>query len=185
MDNAQRPQRELRGLRVRTRVPSAGSPEVTVVIPTRNRAGFLPTCLNAVLDQRDIELEVIVVDDASTDDTRAVLQHLQTDQRARVISLGTRGGVAAARNAGIAEARGEWLAFLDDDDIWAPWKLSRQLSAARAVDADFAYGSAVVIDGEHNVLSVTRRRPSRIFETPCSSATSSRAAARMSSLRLG
>ena len=63
-----------------------------------------------------------------------MLEQLQTDERVRVIGLGSRGGVAAARNAGIAEARGEWLAFLDDDDIWAPWKLSRQLSAARALD---------------------------------------------------
>jgi glycosyltransferase involved in cell wall biosynthesis len=155
MENACRSQLELRGLRVRTMVPSPGTPEVTVVIPTRNRAGFLPTCLKAVLEQENVALEVIVVDDASTDDTRAVLEQLQTDERVRVIGLASRGGVAAARNAGIAEARGEWLAFLDDDDIWAPWKLSRQLGAARALDADFAYGSAVVIDRDHNVVSVS------------------------------
>jgi glycosyltransferase involved in cell wall biosynthesis len=159
VENARRSQRELRGLRVRTIPPPAGIPEVTVVIPTRNRAGFLPNCLRAVLDQREVELEVIVVDDASTDDTRCVLEQLQTDERVRVIGLGNRHGVAAARNRGIAEARGEWLAFLDDDDIWAPWKLSRQLSVARALDAEFAYGSAVVVDADHNVLSVSPAPP--------------------------
>lgn len=74
------------------------------------------------------ELEVVVVDDASTDDTPAVLRGLAArDQRVRPVSLPSAAGAAAARNAGIEATTGSWIAFLDDDDEWLPHKLARQL----------------------------------------------------------
>jgi glycosyltransferase involved in cell wall biosynthesis len=126
-------------------------PEVTVVIPTRNRSRLLPIAVSAALAQEEVEVEVIVVDDASTDDTPKVLAEL-ADERLRVVRLRERHGVASARNIGIAEARAGWLAFLDDDDIWAPRKLRWQLDAAHGHDDAFVYGAAVMIDENHAIL---------------------------------
>jgi glycosyltransferase involved in cell wall biosynthesis len=91
-----------------------------------------------------VEVEVVVVDDGSADGTRAWLDG-HTDDRVRSRTNAQSQGVAEARNSAIAAARGEWLAFLDDDDFWAPQYLSSQLQAARAADADLAAASAVVV----------------------------------------
>jgi glycosyltransferase involved in cell wall biosynthesis len=118
--------------------------DVSVVVPTRNRSRLLGTTIRSVLWQRDVDLEVIVVDEASTDDTPAVLSAL-ADTRVRIVRHDTPHGVSTARNRGAAEARGEWVAFLDDDDLWAPGKLASQLHAARAAGHDWAYTGCVNI----------------------------------------
>jgi len=105
----------------------------------------LSVTLASALAQEGVDHEVVVVDDGSGDETAARLAYLG-DRRVRVVPNEGPRGVAAARNRGLAEARGEWVAFLDDDDLWAPVKLRGQLSAARAADADFAYAAAVVVD---------------------------------------
>ena len=128
------------------------SPQVTVVIPTRNRPTVLPTAVSAALRQDDVELEVVVVDDASQD-AGAVLAAV-SDDRVRVVRHAKRRGVAAARNAGIASARGEWVAFLDDDDVWSPRKLRTQLDEAAAREAGFAYAAAVLLDERKAAMAV-------------------------------
>jgi glycosyltransferase involved in cell wall biosynthesis len=115
--------------------------QVSVVIPTRNRGCLLATTLGAALAQRDVDLEVIVVDDGSTDPLPDIL-----DARVTVIRHEHREGVGAARNRGIASSNGDWVALLDDDDLWAPFKLALQLEAARAGACDWAYGGEVVVD---------------------------------------
>jgi glycosyltransferase involved in cell wall biosynthesis len=132
--------------------------DVSVIVPTRNRSALLAMTLRSVLRQRDVDLEVIVVDEASTDDTPAMLAALG-DARVRVIRHETPHGVSSARNRGAADARGEWLAFLDDDDLWAPDKLGRQLYAALANGCDWVYTGAVVIDTEHRIVRVQRPLP--------------------------
>ena len=123
-------------------------PEVTVVIPTLNRWHLLSTgALRSALDQEDVDVEVVVVDDGSTDETPAGLAALD-DERVRVVRHEQPGGLARARNAGIAAARTDWVAFLDDDDLWAPWKLRRQLDAAAAEDATFVYSPALYVTGD-------------------------------------
>jgi hypothetical protein len=124
---------------------SPESPEVTVVIPTRDGWDLLQATLTSALEQEEVELEVVVVDDGSQDETPAGLA-AWSDPRLRVCRLEVSGGVAAARNHGIAQARGEWLAFLDHDDLWAPRKLREQLDQARQARADFVYSAAVFID---------------------------------------
>lgn len=125
-----------------------GAPEVSVVIPTRNRWPILSQTLAIVLGQEDVKLEVVVVDDASTDETPARLAEIE-DLRLRVLRNDPNRGVAGARNRGVREAAAEWVAFLDDDDLWAPRKLRTQLDAlARDGEAVFAYGAAVVLDEE-------------------------------------
>jgi glycosyltransferase involved in cell wall biosynthesis len=120
-------------------------PDVTVVIPTRNRWTLLASAaLPAAFGQEDVSLEVVVVDDGSTDETPQRLAGL-TDPRLHVVRHAESRGVASARNAGIAAARGTWLAFLDDDDLWSPRKLRVQLDAAEAAGASFVYGGAAAL----------------------------------------
>jgi glycosyltransferase involved in cell wall biosynthesis len=124
--------------------------DVSVVIPTRNRSALLAMSLRGVLAQRDVALEVIVVDEASEDDTRSVIAKLD-DPRIRVVRHDTCQGVSAARNRGVAEARAEWIAFLDDDDLWAPDKLAQQLHAARETGAPWVYVGHVNVNIHNEV----------------------------------
>lgn len=100
-------------------------PLVSVIIPTYNRAGLVTEAVASVAAQTFQDFEILVVDDGSTDATSKVLAPLKG---VRVLHHGCRRGVAAARNLGAAEARGEWLAFLDSDDLWLPEKLARQMA---------------------------------------------------------
>lgn len=92
----------------------------SVVIPTFNRLSFLPSTLASVRSQRFVDYEVIVVDDGSSDGTQQYLRSL--GDRVRIVEQSRR-GPGAARNAGAAIARGDYLAFLDSDDLWFPWTL--------------------------------------------------------------
>jgi glycosyltransferase involved in cell wall biosynthesis len=125
--------------------------DVSVIIPTRNRSKLLELSLRSVLWQRNVDIETIVVDDGSTDDTPQLLQRL--GDRIRVVRHERSQGVSAARNRGIAEAHGEWVAFLDDDDLWAPDKLELQLQALRCSDRRWAYAGAVEITKDNRVFA--------------------------------
>ena len=119
---------------------------VTVVIPTRDRWQLLAaSALRSALSQEGVVVDVVVVDDGSRDTPPRDLPGLH-DARVLVVRLPEVRGVAVARNAGIAKARGDWVAFLDDDDLWSPSKLLRQLRAAQEADAGFAYAGAVWVD---------------------------------------
>lgn len=100
-------------------------PLVSVMIPTHNRAGLVTRAIDSALAQSYAEVEVIVIDDGSTDTTRAVLAGY--GDRIRVIAQ-SNSGLAGARNAGLRAARGELLNFLDDDDMLLPEKLARQVA---------------------------------------------------------
>lgn len=100
---------------------------VSVVVPTYNRADIIAQTVDSILAQTYAPLEVIVVDDGSSDATeRALLPCLARDQRVRYLAK-PNGGVASARNLGIGQARGEFIAFCDSDDLWLPEKLNRQI----------------------------------------------------------
>lgn len=105
--------------------------EVTVVIPTHDRAAVLPRALDSALAQEGVDLEVLVADDGSTDGTEEALRRYAGDARVRVLRL-PHGGVSAARNAAVAESRTPWLAFLDSDDEWLPGKLASQFQLLEA-----------------------------------------------------
>lgn len=98
---------------------------VTVVVPTYNRAHYIGEAINSILAQDivDCELEIIIVDDGSQDNTEEVVRNY--GDRVRYIRQENQ-GAGVARNRGIDEARGEWIAFLDSDDRWLPYKLSLQ-----------------------------------------------------------
>ncbi len=104
------------------------APRVSVVIPAFNREGYLGEAIESVLAQGYPETEIIVVDDGSTDGTAAVASSYPDVACLRLRHRGQ----AAARNAGVAAARGELVAFLDSDDVWAPSKLAAQLAVLEA-----------------------------------------------------
>ncbi len=121
-------------------------PRISVVIPTFNRAAVIRRSLDSVLAQTLQPLEVILVDDCSTDETERVVRELGSGL-VRYVRLDERLGAQAARNRGIREARGDWIAFQDSDDEWLPDKLERQVAllARRGFDpCTVVHGSAVV-----------------------------------------
>lgn len=102
---------------------------VSVVIPTYNRADLVERAVRSVLAQSYNDLEVIIVDDASTDDTRdRILSLREIDQRIRYISHENNRGAQAGRNSGIQAAKGEYIAFLDSDNEWQPLKTEKQIA---------------------------------------------------------
>jgi glycosyltransferase involved in cell wall biosynthesis len=133
---------------------------VSVVIPTYNRAAYLPAALDSVFAQDFPDLEVIVVDDCSTDETPAILARyagrivvIRRDERSHC--------PARVNNDGIRAASGEYLAFLDSDDMWLAGKLARQLSLLdRRPDFGFIYGNFVFLreDGTLSTPAVPPRQ---------------------------
>jgi len=124
--------------------------DVSVIVPTRNRSTLLATALRSAVAQRGVDFEILVVDEASTDDTLQIVAGFR-DPRIRVIRHSIVRGVSAARNHGVVEARGTWIAFLDDDDVWAPEKLDLQLRAARESGAPWSYVGEVTINVHYRV----------------------------------
>ncbi|MDD5680055.1 MAG: glycosyltransferase [Candidatus Omnitrophica bacterium] len=99
--------------------------KISVIIPTYNRANYICNAIDSVLAQTYKDFEIIVVDDGSTDNTKEILR--QYDDKIRYFYQDNR-GVSVSRNKGMREANGEYVAFLDSDDIWMPNKLERQIS---------------------------------------------------------
>jgi glycosyltransferase involved in cell wall biosynthesis len=130
-------------------------PDVSVIVPTQNRWGRIERSLRTALGQDGVAIEVIVVDDGSDD--AAGLDRLRRrfdDDRLVGIRLAEVVGTAAARNAGLGRARGSWVAFLDDDDLWASDKLAGQLRTARDTDIAAVYSGVVLADDALRPLRV-------------------------------
>lgn len=100
-------------------------PKVTVVIPAYNAMRYLPETMETALAQTFTDFEVLVVNDGSTDHTAEWVSQV-TDPRVRIVSQENK-GLAGARNTGIAHAKGEYIAYLDADDLWEPTKLEKQV----------------------------------------------------------
>ncbi len=105
---------------------------VSIILPTFNRGYCLPAAIDSVRAQSHPNWELIVIDDGSTDDTRELMSRYAGDDRVRYVWQAN-GGVAAARNTGLALARGNFIAFLDSDDTWKPFKLRLQLDVMGAL----------------------------------------------------
>jgi glycosyltransferase involved in cell wall biosynthesis len=129
-------------------------PLLSVVIPTRNRANLVGEAIESALSQRVDQVEVIVIDDASTDHTADVLAR-NFGSSIHLLRMPHRRGVGAARNAGVRVARGELLAFLDDDDIWLPGKLDAELRVfERLPEADAVVSDSLsFLDGQPAEIS--------------------------------
>ena len=123
--------------------------DVSVIIPTYNRATLVAEAVESILAQTYDELEVIVVDDGSTDETPSVLEeYVRRDDRVRSIRQNNR-GVAAARNAGLAHAKGTLMSFCDSDDLWLPNKLERQVAYLQQhPDAGLVFSDVMSVQGD-------------------------------------
>ena len=139
--------------RLESRLSDVPRPDVTVVIPTRDRPSSLPRTLAGVWRQRDVRLEVVLVDDGSASAVAAGYERLRSD-RLRVLRNATPADLRRPGTPASHAARGRWVAFLDDDDLWAPTKLRRQLDAAERAGAGWAWCGAVYLSGDGAVLSV-------------------------------
>jgi glycosyltransferase involved in cell wall biosynthesis len=125
-------------------------PLVSVILPVYNRAGWVARSIDSVLAQTYRQLELLVIDDGSTDDTLRVLAGFGS--RIEVLRQ-THAGAEAARNLGLARARGEFIAFIDSDDVWYAERLSRQLPLFDSEAVGLVFGNAALVD--------YRRRPPR------------------------
>lgn len=135
------------------------SPSVTVVVPTRNRARLLMETLSSVLAQEAASLHVVVVDEASSDGTQEQLERLG-DSRVSIVKHSSPQGLSAARNAGLAVAESRWVAFVDDDDLWAPDKVASQLQVlAEHPHSAWCAVSAIHVDGLLRPLGAHRVPP--------------------------
>jgi glycosyltransferase involved in cell wall biosynthesis len=110
-------------------------PQVSVIIPTRNRSESLPLAIRSVVGQTFTDFELVIVDDASDEPVHDIVKGFK-DARVRCIRHERRRGGAAARNTGIRNTTGEFVAFLDDDDEWYPEKLARQVSILLRSDSE-------------------------------------------------
>lgn len=135
--------------------------KLTVVCPSYNRAALLGDCIKPLTELPAGQVEVVVVDDCSDDSTREVCAQLAQEygaERVRYFRLDRNEGAPAARNRGIAEARGDCIMFVDSDDVPVPEGIAQLLSVLEAKpDVDFAYGKVAVTDGA--IKAVPHRRP--------------------------
>jgi glycosyltransferase involved in cell wall biosynthesis len=137
---------------------AAISPAVSIVLPTFNRREFIPPAIESVFAQTWTDWELIIADDGSEADTRAYLRALEDPPRVRVLYLPHTGRPAAVRNAALREAHGEFVAFLDSDDIWLPMKLQTQIASLRRHPSrKWSYTRFVLVDESGNPTAWARR----------------------------
>jgi glycosyltransferase involved in cell wall biosynthesis len=136
-------------------------PTVSVILPTLTRVDFLSRAIESVVGQTYEDLEIVVVVDGPSPPV-ATFVSSHPDPRVRLVQRERNGGVAAARNSGLEAARGRYVALLDDDDIWLPEKLARQVPVLDA-GADVVHSLVYVADGEGNVYDTPTQRGFRLF----------------------
>jgi glycosyltransferase involved in cell wall biosynthesis len=138
-------------------------PLITVGIPTYNHAIFLANALNSVTKQTYSNLEIIVVDNSSTDNTNEVLSHFE-DPRISVIKLNNKGSIAVSRNIVLNRSSGEWIAFLDSDDWWTLDKLHKCAQQFQEGVSLIYHGLSVVTENE--AYAQKNNQKSRRLKTP-------------------
>jgi len=140
--------------------PIAAPPLVSVVIPTHNRAHYVTQAIDSVLAQTYANYEIIVVDDGSTDDTRHVLR-AYGDRLRYIYQENHNRGPAAALNRAVSEARGKYIALLDDDDMWLPSKLELQIAVLEQdPEIGFLGTDMYITDASGNVIDRWGKPPS-------------------------
>jgi teichuronic acid biosynthesis glycosyltransferase TuaG len=114
---------------------------VSIIVPVYNAASYIEKTIEMVRQQTYSDWELILVDDASTDESAAVIRRMFSEGDIRLIQKSRNGGAAAARNTGLAAARGRYIAFLDADDVWMPDKLTRELAFMKDRQAGFVFSA--------------------------------------------
>lgn len=143
---------------------------VSIVVPTYNRADILIETLNSILNQSYKRIEIIVVSDGSTDDTSRKLKQFDNDERVRFIQLAQNSGLPAkVRNEAISMARGEYIAFCDDDDLWYRQKLERQIHQMISQKADISSTAVDFFDENGEAAADKGYKHRMIMARMCSS----------------
>ena len=142
---------------------------VSIIMPSYNTARFIEESIKSVLAQTYTNWELIIVDDASTDNTDAVVENLKCHcERSEAISYlknAQNSGAAVSRNRALAQAKGKWIAFLDSDDLWTPEKLEKQLKFMAENGYAFSYTRYEEIDEDGNPTGRLVGGPRRITKT--------------------
>jgi len=139
--------------------PPSPAPAVSIIVPTFNRLQYLPPAIESVLAQTYRDWELIIADDGSDAETRAYLSRLENPPRIRVLWLPHSGNPAVVRNAAVREARGEYVAFQDSDDLWMPGKLAAQIASLEAhPERGWSHTSFTPVDASGVPLNVARER---------------------------
>lgn len=126
---------------------------VSIIMPSWNTGRFIAESIESVIRQTYQNWELIIVDDCSTDNTDEVVGEFH-DERIKYLKNDKNSGAALTRNRAIQEANGEWIAFLDSDDIWAPKKLEKQISFMKSNGYVFSYHNYEKIDEDSNQLNI-------------------------------
>lgn len=137
---------------------------VSIIMPSYNTASFIKETIQSVLNQTYSKWELIIVDDCSTDNTDEVLEYIK-DSRIRYFKNDKNLGAAVSRNKALREARGQWIAYLDSDDLWMPEKLEKQIRFMESNGYAFSYTNYEEIDVDGNKTGVKVSGPKRITKT--------------------
>ena len=135
---------------------------VSIIMPSYNTAQYIDETIQSVLAQTYPFWELIIVDDCSTDDTNSTVIKCLDDKRIHYLKNEYNSGAAAARNRALREAKGEWIAFLDSDDLWLPEKLEKQIGFMAEKGYQFAYTEYEEINEKSATLGVRVTGPKRI-----------------------
>lgn len=127
---------------------------VSIIMPSWNTSRFIGESIQSVLVQTYTNWELLIVDDCSTDNTDEILQPFLSDDRIKYFKNQQNCGAALTRNRAMREARGEWIAFLDSDDLWLPEKLEKMIEFMQGNNYSFAYHQYEKIDEESKPLNV-------------------------------
>ena len=137
---------------------------VSVIMPSYNTGAFIKESINSVLNQTYSNLELIIVDDCSTDNTDEIVSKIK-DDRIKYLKNEKNSGAAISRNYAIREAKGKWIAFLDSDDLWHPEKLEKQIAFMKKNDYKFTYTNYERIDENGISLNILTSGPKKITKT--------------------
>lgn len=137
---------------------------VSIITPSYNTEKYISETIQSVQAQSYKNWEMIIIDDCSTDNTDEIVSKFLSDERIRYIKNTKNLGAAISRNRALKEAKGKWIAFLDSDDLWHPYKLERQINFMKTNDYIFSYTAYDEIDENSNCLGIRVKGPAKITE---------------------
>ena len=142
---------------------STAAPTISVIMPAYNAQAYIEQAIRSVQEQTYQDWELILIEDCSTDQTLSLIQKaMEADPRLRLIQNPQNSGVSCSRNAGIAQARGQWIAFLDSDDRWDREKLKKQLEFSIKHHCPFTFTGSGFMDEAGNPLSYYLSAPKQL-----------------------
>ena len=127
---------------------------VSIIMPSYNTANYIGESINSVINQSYKNWELIIVDDCSTDNTDEVIKDFLKDSRIKYLKNKENSGAAISRNKALRMAKGEWIAFLDSDDLWNHKKLEKQIKFMEQNKYNFSYTKYREIDEQGNNLNI-------------------------------